>query len=582
MKSKYLFLQLFVLGLIANTFVAQAQYRKTTYCNPIDLDYTYPFHNSHRGISYRSGADPSVVSFRGEYYLFVTRSMGYWKSKDMVNWTFIKPQSWYFNGSNAPFAVNYKDSVLYMAGNPSGSMSLLYTDNPSDGDWKPVKSVWHNLQDPAFFIDDDGRSFLYWGSSNKWPIRARELDKNHFFLPKSDKVDSLFVLHPKAHGWERFGENHTSSIKPFLEGAWMNKYKGKYYLQYAAPGTEFNVYGDGVYVSDNPLGPFEYAPNNPICYKPGGFATGAGHGCTIEGPGGVYWHFATVHLSVNYKFERRLCMFPTFFDADGLMHSDTSYGDYPHYAPDQPNKQFSKGGFRGWMLLSYNKPVSTSSFVKGHEASYLVDEDMTTFWSAEHNDDHQWINIDLEQPMDVFALQINFSDYKETNLWGRMDNLRQRYIIETSLDGKQWLPIVDRSHSFVDAPNAYIELDQGVSARYVRYSHVSISSQHLAISDLRVFGKGHQAKPHTPKGFTVSRLADKRDARIQWKPVKGAQGYNVVWGIAPNKLYNSWMIYGDNCELDLRSLNIDQTYYFSVEAFNENGISKRTKVVVGR
>lgn len=42
-----------------------AQYRTTTYCNPLNLDYTYPFHNSHLGKSYRSGADPAVVEFRG-------------------------------------------------------------------------------------------------------------------------------------------------------------------------------------------------------------------------------------------------------------------------------------------------------------------------------------------------------------------------------------------------------------------------------------------------------------------------------------------------------------------------------------
>ena len=41
-----------------------AQYRTTTYCNPLNLDYTYPFHNSHLGKSYRSGADPAVVEFR--------------------------------------------------------------------------------------------------------------------------------------------------------------------------------------------------------------------------------------------------------------------------------------------------------------------------------------------------------------------------------------------------------------------------------------------------------------------------------------------------------------------------------------
>lgn len=117
-----------------------AQYRTTTYCNPLNLDYTYPFHNSHLGKSYRSGADPAVVEFRGEYYMFVTRSWGYWHSKDLLNWDFITPEKWYFEGCNAPAAHNYKDSVLYVCGNPSGAMSILYTDNPKRGDWKAVPS----------------------------------------------------------------------------------------------------------------------------------------------------------------------------------------------------------------------------------------------------------------------------------------------------------------------------------------------------------------------------------------------------------------------------------------------------------
>jgi hypothetical protein len=52
----------------------------------------------------------------------------------------------------------------------------------------------------------------------------------------------------------------------------------------------------------------------------------------------------------------------------------------------------------------------------------------------------------------------------------------------------------------------------------------------------------------------------------------------VLWGIAPDKLYSSWMVYDKN-SLELKSLTVDQTYYFAIEAFNENGVSERTRVV---
>ena len=551
-----------------------AQYRTTTYCNPLNLDYTYPFHNSHLGKSYRSGADPAVVEFRGEYYMFVTRSWGYWHSKDLLNWDFITPEKWYFEGCNAPAAHNYKDSVLYVCGNPSGAMSILYTDNPKRGDWKAVPSVLHDLQDPALFIDDDERAYMYWGSSNRWPIRGKELDMKNKFLPIAKKPDSLLFLRPDIHGWERFGENHTSDIKPFIEGAWMTKHNGKYYLQYAAPGTQFNVYGDGVYVGKSPLGPFEYAAHNPFCYKPGGFATGAGHGSTVCGPGGIYWHFGTIHLSINYKFERRLCMFPTFFDEDGAMYSDTYFGDYPHYSPDQVSRQTTSGGFRGWMLLSYGKPVKASSQLESYPVENVTDENLKTFWVAEKNDDKQWVEIDLEEVSDVYALQLNFFDYEETGFWGRMPNLRQRYLVEASVDGARWRVLVDYRNSFRDAPHNYIELDQPIEARYIRYRHHYVPGKNLAMGDIRVFGLGRGKKPATVKGFTVVREADERNARISWKAVKGAQGYNVLWGVALDKLYSSWMVYGDN-SLDLRALTVGQKYYFAIEAINENGISQR-------
>lgn len=551
-----------------------AQYRTTTYCNPLNLDYTYPFHNSHLGKSYRSGADPAVVEFRGEYYMFVTRSWGYWHSKDLLNWDFITPEKWYFEGCNAPAAHNYKDSILYVCGNPSGAMSILYTDNPKRGDWKAVPSVLHDLQDPALFIDDDERAYMYWGSSNRWPIRGKELDMKNKFLPIAKKPDSLLFLRPDIHGWERFGENHTSDIKPFIEGAWMTKHNGKYYLQYAAPGTQFNVYGDGVYVGKSPLGPFQYTAHNPFCYKPGGFATGAGHGSTVCGPGGIYWHFGTIHLSINYKFERRLCMFPTFFDEDGVMYSDTYFGDYPHYSPDQVSRQTTSGGFRGWMLLSYGKPVKASSQLESYPVENVTDENLKTFWVAGKNDDKQWVEIDLEEVSDVYALQLNFFDYEETGFWGRMPNLRQRYLVEASVDGARWRVLVDYRNSFRDAPHNYIELDQPIEARYIRYRHHYVPGKNLAMGNIRVFGLGRGKKPATVKGFTVVREADERNVRISWKAVKGAQGYNVLWGVAPDKLYSSWMVYGDN-SLDLRALTVGQKYYFAIEAFNENGISQR-------
>ena len=80
---------------------------------------------------------------------------------------------------------------------------------------------------------------------------------------------------------------------PYIEGAWMTAHQGKYYLQYAAPGTEWKSYADGVYVGTSPAGPFTYMENSPVSYKPTGFIGGAGHGCIFTAGSENYWKAAT-------------------------------------------------------------------------------------------------------------------------------------------------------------------------------------------------------------------------------------------------------------------------------------------------
>ncbi|MBS9461085.1 family 43 glycosylhydrolase [Flagellimonas sp. 389] len=546
-----------------------------TYCNPINLDYTYMIYNAHKDLSYRSGADPAVVRFKDEYYMFVTRSMGYWHSEDMDEWEFIRPKQWYFQGSNAPAAHNYKDSVLYMAGNPSGSMSVLYSENPKSGEWKATPAILHRLQDPALFIDDDDQGYIYWGSSNKFPIRAEKLDKNKKFRP-SNEIHELFNLEPEKHGWERFGENHRDTIlSGYIEGPWMNKFNDKYYLQYGAPGTEFDVYGDGVYIGDSPLGPFEYAPNNPFSYKPGGFINGAGHGSTVTGPDDQLWHFSSMAVNVNVGWERRIGMFPTYLDADGLLYSNTRFGDYPHYAPSTKDK---KGKFTGWMVLSYKKPVKASSQSEEYPASHLVDENVKTFWLAENTNDTQWVEIDLGRLMEIRAVQINYNDYK-SDMYGKIPGLYHQYTVEASGNGKEWKTIVDQSQNKRDVPNDYVALNNPEKARYIRYQNIHVPTPHLSISDIRVFGNGFGKAPKSVKKLVVERHDKRRGALVTWDAVKGAQGYNVLWGIAPDKLYSSWLVY-DKTDLEIKSLNTDQKYYFSVEAFNENGVSEQSKIEI--
>jgi hypothetical protein len=101
----------------------------------------------------------------------------------------------------------------------------------------------------------------------------------------------------------------------------------------------------------------------------------------------------------------------------------------------------------------------------------------------------------------------------------------------------------------------------------------------FAISGLRFFGHGQGRKPDPVKEFIVLRTQkDKRSAWIKWSPVDNAYAYNIYMGVEPDKLYNCIMIYTAN-EYWLKTMDKDKACYFTIEAVNENGVSKTIPVV---
>ena len=434
-------------------------------------------------------------------------------------------------------------------------------------------SVQPGPWDPQIFHDPDSeRWFLYWNSSNAYPLHAIELDKAKGLTFKGTPK-WLFGLNPTQHGWERFGRDHRdSTITPFIEGAFMTKHGGRYYLQYGAPGTEYNVYATGTYVADDPLGPFTYAPYNPIAYKPGGFVQGAGHGNTFQDVHGNWWSTGTPWIGVNWNFERRIGLHPAGFDADGQLHVDTRFGDFLHWLPTT-RAQSSDALFTGWMLLSYRKTVTASSALDSFPASRITDENPRTFWVARQNRPGEWLTIDLGRAYELRAIQVNYADYK-SRLYDTDSAYVTRFRLGVSDDGRRWRTVADLSRETRDRPNAYVELTSPVRARYVRYEHLHVDAANLAISEIRVFGLGDGARPATPAGFTARRDRDERNATLGWEAVPGAVGYNVRWGIAPTKLYQTYQRFTDEgTTLELRALDVGQQYWAAIESFDENGVS---------
>ena len=557
--------------------------QQKTYCNPINIDYGFtPIPDFSEQGRHRATADPVIVLYKNKYFLFSTNQWGYWWSSDMINWKFVprkflKPDAHVYDELCAPAVIALHDTLMVIGSTYTQAFPLWMSTNPTVDNWKEaVDSFKVGAWDPALFADDDNRLYIYFGSSNTYPTYGQEIDRKTF--QPIGKRKELLHLNDSIHGWERFGEYHDNTfLKPFIEGSWMTKYNGKYYLQYGAPGTEFSGYGDGVYVGDHPLGPFTYQLHNPFSVKPGGFATGAGHGATYQDSQGNWWHVSTMIVNVKNNFERRIGIWPAGFDKGGVMYCNTAFGDYPAYLSSKNDENNNQENFTGWMLLNYNKPVQVSSTFGNYEANNAVDENIKTYWCAKTADKGEWIETDLGTADTVKAIQINYAD-QDADILGKRTDLYHQYKLYYSADGKKWKMLVDKSNNKTDVPHDYIELSKPVVTRFIKLENVHMANGKFAISGLRVFGNGTSAKPDTVKHFIVLRGdSERRNSWLKWQHSNDAYAYLIRTGIAPDKLYTSIMVYNAN-EYYFSAMEKNLPYYFTIQALNENGVSAQTTV----
>jgi len=578
-RYSYVILVSVMLVFISITLPAQSQ---KTYCNPVNLDYGYtPIPNFSTAGRHRATADPVIVLYKNDYYLFSTNQWGYWWSPDMLNWKFIprkflRPWHNVYDELCAPAVGVLGDTMIVMGSTYSTNFTVWMSTNPKENIWKPlVDSFALGGWDPSFFADDDGRLYMYNGSSNRYPLYGIELNRKS--LEPYGTRKEMYFLESWRYGWQRFGENMDNTwLDPFIEGAEMTRHNGKYYLQYGAPGTEFSGYSDGVVVGKNPLGPFTAQPA-PFSFKPGGFARGAGHGSTFADRWGNYWHVSTITIAVKNNFERRIGIWPAGFDKDDVMYCNQAFGDYPTYLPDGPASHLT-GKFTGWMLLNYNKPVTVSSTYGGFGSNNAVDEDIKTYWCAASGNADEWIQTDLGSLSTVRAIQINYAD-QDAEYLGKQEGIYHQYRIMMSDDGKKWKMVVDKGQNKTDIPHDYVELSEPVRTRYLKLINIHIPSGKFALSGFRVFGNGQGQLPGEVKGFAVYRTEkDRRSAFIRWNITDDAYAYNIYTGTAPDKLYNCIMVYNSN-EYWFRAMDSQSPYYFVIEAINENGTGARSQIL---
>lgn len=561
MKKEIIYLLIviaFILGIQAETLFGQ------TYCNPLNLSYQY----SPDSKSKSDLADPTIVLYKNNYFLFASNAGGYWYSGDLLSWKFVTAENLPLENLT-PTAVVIGDWLYFFT---SFSDKIYRSNSPDEGKWEVYTSslLTSLLSDYAIFADTDGRIYCYYGCSNNDGVMVRELDANNQFNPIGvaevcRKANSLKDNRKKP----KANSEITGSYN--VKGSWMNKYNGKYYYQCAERNNELNNYSDAVYVSDHPMGPFTFAANNPFSYRPNGFVCGAGNGSTFADKYGNWWHVATLTASKNLKSQSWIGLFPAGFDKDGDLFAKTDFGDYPIILPNTKYTNISKLDPE-WSLLSDELTAQASSSIAGSPVAFAFDENIGTYWSAQTGKKGEWLNVDLGSICTVNAIQINFAENK-TKITASDGVPAYQYLVEYSIDKKNWKILSDQTSNTEYQPNYYESVKIPVQAQYIKITNYHVPTGAFAISGFRIFGTGTHRKPKKINSFRAVR--DYRNAQVikmSWEKQDNTAGYNIRYGTNKDKLYHSYQVY-KNTRLTIRCPDKNKTYWFEIDAFNDSGVT---------
>ena len=394
----------------------------------------------------RATADPSCMYYEGKWYLYCTSGMVY-DSADFIHWTPHRDPSWLpISAPMAPTVEHFRgkfyataNSVpLHVADSPLGPWRLL-------GEWVMPDGREMTANDPMIFRDDDDRLYLYWGLGSG--IFGAELDPaqpNHLLTyPKH-----LFGFDGN-HAWERMGTNNENWSNGCMEGSWMYKRNGVYYLTYSVCGTEYYSYCMGAYVCDSPLGEFRLQKRNPVSRSDRGLVRGGGHGSIVNGPNDTIWCFYTIPVAIDHIFERRIGIDPCGIDEDGCLYALTGC-DTPQFAPGVLAHP-EQGNATGLDSCTAFTLTLASSYAPGHRPFYAIDEVLHTWWQPAAGDKEPWLAVSLRSGYYISAIRLMWKDVGLRVRQGVMPGA-YRYVIEGAAqeDSDAWFTLVDASDNDTD------------------------------------------------------------------------------------------------------------------------------------
>lgn len=284
--------------------------------------------------------DPFIIRDHktGVYTAIATSaSIGFygWDSKDLVNWesrhwVYQRPDNtWSTDSYWAPEVVFYRDAyyMFYTARDKSGRLLISVAKSDSAAgpyeDVSPEKPVFdfgYAIIDASVLVDDDGRAYLYYAKdvSENIIINGKHVSQIYGVELNEDllsiKGEPVLLTSPDS-AWENPQESWA-----WNEGPIVLKHNNEYYLAYSANIFESPAYSVGYAKSENPLGPYEKAEENPIlAAKQLEGISGSGHHSYFNSPDGteLFTAYHTHTVPQKPSGDRQLAIDRALFTEDG-------------------------------------------------------------------------------------------------------------------------------------------------------------------------------------------------------------------------------------------------------------------------
>lgn len=434
-------------------------------------------------------ADPTVRKFADTYYIYATTDgtgLGsgpsqVWKSKDFVNWT-ISPMNWPTADQVwAPDVMQGTDGRYYFYYSQACKIYCAVSDQPT-GPWVNILGANEAVLipdryvkmaitlDAQSFIDDDGSTYLYWGT---WGIY-----KNHGCgvgkLNADMKTFADTTLIP------------NTQAKDFFEAPYVFKRNGIYYFTYSSGSCHDHTYRVQYATSKvSPMGPFEFGDNNPILEtSPDSTVHGPGHHSILKEGDNYYivYHRHNIPQSTR-GFFRQIAINKLTFDKDGRIEK---------IIPTHKGIGYLQKNSNPYKDIAFGKKVSASSYYNEHfKPEYANDNNNATLWRAANCRGKEWIQIDLGKRLPI------------RRVWTQFEHpaFFYQYLIEVSSDGREWILFSDKRHNtFAGSPM----IDHGdAQARYIRLTVTGNERNGLfpAIWNIKVFSEGTDPFPPNTQLF---------------------------------------------------------------------------------